>query len=151
MRFLKHNVRDEFDDLTDVAAFYRVKSVPSFLYLVGGAQVQRIDRGIHDTVLMPLFPCQKADSRARECRQAVACAPAGRAYKAPAACIAEGGVQVIAGVSRCMKQGRCVQMRRVSVPDVRQSAEPTAQLLGWRRMQDVLREVLFRAAPSARH
>lgn len=41
MRFLKHNVRDEFDDLTDVAAFYRVKSVPSFLYLVGGAQVQR--------------------------------------------------------------------------------------------------------------
>ena len=43
-----------------------------------------------------------------------------------------------------------VQMRRVSVPDVRQSAEPTAQLLGWRRMQLVLREMLFRAAPSAR-
>ena len=42
-------------------------------------------------------------------------------------------------------------MRRVSVPDVRQSAEPAAQLLGWRRMQDVLREMLFRAAPSARH
>ncbi|KAK9839314.1 hypothetical protein WJX81_007280 [Elliptochloris bilobata] len=79
VRFLKHNVRDDFDDLTDVAAFYSVKSVPSFLYLVGGAQ-----------------------------------------------------------------------MRRVSVPDVRQSAEPTAQLLGWRRMQSVLREMLFRAAPSAR-
>jgi len=39
VRFLKHNIRDEFDDLTDVAAFYRVKSVPSFLFLVGGAQV----------------------------------------------------------------------------------------------------------------
>ena len=40
MRFLKHNIRDDFDDLTDVAAFYRVKSVPSFLFLVGGAQVE---------------------------------------------------------------------------------------------------------------
>ncbi len=39
VRFLKHNIRDDFDDLTDVAAFYRVKSVPSFLFLVGGAQV----------------------------------------------------------------------------------------------------------------
>jgi len=36
-------------------------------------------------------------------------------------------------------------MRRVSVPDVRQSAEPTAQLLGWRRMQQSLREVLSSA------
>ncbi len=40
VRFLKHNIRDEFDDVTDIAAFYRVKSVPSFLFLVGGAQAR---------------------------------------------------------------------------------------------------------------
>jgi len=33
---------------------------------------------------------------------------------------------------------------------VRLSCVPTGQLLGWRRMQQSLREVLFRAAPSAR-
>ncbi len=44
VRFLKHNIRDEFDDVTDIAAFYRVKSVPSFLFLVGGAQARTLPR-----------------------------------------------------------------------------------------------------------
>ena len=37
--FLKHNVRNEFDDLTDIARLHRVRSVPAFFFFVGGAQV----------------------------------------------------------------------------------------------------------------
>ena len=37
--FLKHNVRDAFDDLTDISRFYRVRSVPTFVFMVGGAPV----------------------------------------------------------------------------------------------------------------
>ena len=39
VRFLKHNIRDDFDDLTDVARLYGVRSVPCFVFFVGGAQV----------------------------------------------------------------------------------------------------------------
>ena len=39
VRFLKHNVRDDFDDLTDVARLYGVRAVPCFVFFVGGAQV----------------------------------------------------------------------------------------------------------------
>ena len=37
--FLKHNVRDQFDDVTDIARLYRIRSVPTFVFMVGGAQV----------------------------------------------------------------------------------------------------------------
>jgi hypothetical protein len=38
VRFLRHNIRDDFDDLTDVARLYRVRAVPCFVFFVGGAQ-----------------------------------------------------------------------------------------------------------------
>ena len=40
--FLKHNVWNEFDDLTDVARMYKAKAVPSFIFLTGGAMVRRL-------------------------------------------------------------------------------------------------------------
>ena len=39
VRFLKHNIRDDFDDLTDVARLYGVRAVPCFVFFIGGAQV----------------------------------------------------------------------------------------------------------------
>ena len=39
VRFLKHNVRDEFDDVTDIARLYRIKNVPCFVFFSGGAMV----------------------------------------------------------------------------------------------------------------
>ncbi|KAK9799731.1 hypothetical protein WJX73_005809 [Symbiochloris irregularis] len=41
--FLKHNIRDDFDDLTDVARLHRVRAVPCFVFFVGGSQVGRIN------------------------------------------------------------------------------------------------------------
>lgn len=38
-RFLKHNIRDDFDDLTDVARLYGIRAVPCFVFFIGGAQV----------------------------------------------------------------------------------------------------------------
>ncbi|KAL0019873.1 hypothetical protein WJX79_006289 [Trebouxia sp. C0005] len=40
--FLKHNIWNEFDDLTDVARMYKAKAVPSFIFLTGGAMVRRL-------------------------------------------------------------------------------------------------------------
>ena len=37
--FLKHNIWNEFDDLTDVARMYKAKAVPGFIFLTGGAMV----------------------------------------------------------------------------------------------------------------
>ena len=39
MLFLKHNIWNDFDDLTDVARMYKAKAVPSFIFLTGGAMV----------------------------------------------------------------------------------------------------------------
>jgi hypothetical protein len=39
VRFLKHNIRDDFDDLTDVARLYGIRAVPCFVFFIGGAQV----------------------------------------------------------------------------------------------------------------
>ena len=39
VKFLKHNVRDEFDDVTDIARLYRIKNVPCFVFFSGGAMV----------------------------------------------------------------------------------------------------------------
>lgn len=41
MLFLKHNIWNEFDDLTDVARFYKAKAVPGFIFLTGGAMVSQ--------------------------------------------------------------------------------------------------------------
>lgn len=40
VKFLKHNVRDEFDDITDIARLYRIKHVPCFVFFSGGAMVR---------------------------------------------------------------------------------------------------------------
>lgn len=42
--FLKHNVWNEFDDLTDVARMYKAKAVPSFIFLTGGAMVCHLSK-----------------------------------------------------------------------------------------------------------
>ena len=44
VRFLKHNIRDDFDDLTDVARLYGIRAVPCFVFFIGGAQVCRPSR-----------------------------------------------------------------------------------------------------------
>ena len=49
VRFLKHNVRDDFDDLTDVARLYGVRAVPCFVFFVGGAQVGHPKPGLVST------------------------------------------------------------------------------------------------------
>ena len=38
--FLKHNIWNDFDDLTDVARMYKAKAVPSFIFLTEGAMVR---------------------------------------------------------------------------------------------------------------
>ncbi|CAL5229040.1 g12289 [Coccomyxa viridis] len=79
-RFLKHNIRDDFDDLTDVARLYGIRAVPCFVFFIGGAQ-----------------------------------------------------------------------MKRMSMMDSRQNPEAVKRLIGWQRnrLDDSLREMIFRAAPSA--
>ncbi len=48
--------------------------------------------------------------------------------------------------------GCAAQMRRVSMMDSRQNPDAVRRLMGWQRgrLTDALREMLFRAAPSAR-
>jgi len=40
VRFLEHNIRDEFDDITGIARLYRIKSVPSVVFFCGGAKMK---------------------------------------------------------------------------------------------------------------
>lgn len=40
--FVKHDVHDDFDHLTDIACMYSVHSVPSFLFLSDGALIKKI-------------------------------------------------------------------------------------------------------------
>eukprot|EP00884_Botryococcus_braunii_P005042 jgi/Botrbrau1/14539/Bobra.0212s0006.1 len=40
--FLKHNLRDDFDNLTEVARMYRT-SRPAFVFLVDGAQLRKVE------------------------------------------------------------------------------------------------------------
>ena len=39
VRFLRHDVRTAHDDVSDVARLYRIRAVPTFVFLVGGAKV----------------------------------------------------------------------------------------------------------------
>ncbi|KAL3684488.1 hypothetical protein R1sor_002510 [Riccia sorocarpa] len=39
--FIKHNVRDEYDDLTDLARFYSIRSVPMFSFFVDGCRIEQ--------------------------------------------------------------------------------------------------------------
>ena len=39
LRFIKHNIRNEFDDPSDVARMFRVRAAPTFYFFVGGANV----------------------------------------------------------------------------------------------------------------
>lgn len=39
VRFLQHDIRTEYDDLSGVARLYGVRATPSFAFLVGGAKV----------------------------------------------------------------------------------------------------------------
>ncbi|KAH7623016.1 hypothetical protein Ndes2526B_g02310 [Nannochloris sp. 'desiccata'] len=38
--FLEHDVNDEYDSLSDLARYYRVKAVPRFLFFIDGALVR---------------------------------------------------------------------------------------------------------------
>lgn len=40
--FVKHDVHDDFDNLTDIARMYDVHSVPAFLFLSDGALIKKI-------------------------------------------------------------------------------------------------------------
>jgi len=40
--FVKHDVHDDFDFLTDVTRMYDIHSVPSFLFLSGGALIEKV-------------------------------------------------------------------------------------------------------------
>ncbi len=40
VRFAAHDVRNEFDDPSDVARMFGVRAVPSFIFFVGGAKVR---------------------------------------------------------------------------------------------------------------
>jgi hypothetical protein len=40
VQFLQHDIRTEYDDLSDVARLYNVRATPSFAFLVGGAKVE---------------------------------------------------------------------------------------------------------------
>ena len=46
--FLKHNIRNDFDDLTDIARLHRVRAVPTFVFFAGGSQV-----GAHCCIALP--------------------------------------------------------------------------------------------------
>ncbi len=63
LRFVKHNVRNEFDDPSDVARMFGVRSTPCFVFLVGGAKVRAAepnpDRNPHPTPC----PCRAGDPR----------------------------------------------------------------------------------------
>ena len=39
---MKHDVRDDFDEATDLARLHRVRAVPSLLFFAGGAAVSRV-------------------------------------------------------------------------------------------------------------
>ena len=39
LRFIKHNIRNDFDDPSDVARMFRVRAAPTFYFFVGGANV----------------------------------------------------------------------------------------------------------------
>ncbi|CAM6083368.1 unnamed protein product [Calypogeia fissa] len=39
--FIKHNVRDDYDDLTDLARFYSIRTVPMFSFFVDGSRVEQ--------------------------------------------------------------------------------------------------------------
>ncbi|CAK9861728.1 unnamed protein product [Sphagnum jensenii] len=41
IHFVKHNVHDEYDDLTDIAQFYSIRHVPLFSFFVDGSRVDQ--------------------------------------------------------------------------------------------------------------
>ncbi|GJP62753.1 hypothetical protein CLOP_g20288, partial [Closterium sp. NIES-67] len=42
VRFLKHNVRDDYDDLTEIALLYRIKLVPAFAFFKDGSCIGQV-------------------------------------------------------------------------------------------------------------
>lgn len=42
LRFLTHDVRNEFDEVSDVACMYKARTVPMFLFFVDGAVVRSL-------------------------------------------------------------------------------------------------------------
>ena len=63
--FLKHDVRDDFDEATDLARMHRVRAVPSLLFFAGGAAVSRVT--LADARVVAPLPGGRdgADRRAR--------------------------------------------------------------------------------------
>ena len=42
LRFLTHDVRNEFDEVSDIARMYKARTVPRFLFFVDGAVVRSV-------------------------------------------------------------------------------------------------------------
>ena len=63
--FLKHDVRDDFDEATDLARMHRVRAGPSLLFFAGGAAVSRVT--LADARVVAPLPGGRdgADRRAR--------------------------------------------------------------------------------------
>ena len=60
-------------------------------------------------------------------------------------------LNVQSGMNCVLRQCLAVQMKRMSMMDSRQNPDAVKRLIGWQRnrLDDSLREMLFRAAPSA--
>eukprot|EP00850_Spirogloea_muscicola_P001258 SM000004S15128 [mRNA] locus=s4:1378532:1379919:- [translate_table: standard] len=59
VRFVKHNVRDDYDDLSDLAKFYCIRSVPTFSFFMDGSRVEQFatrDRRRLEAAIARLVP-----------------------------------------------------------------------------------------------
>ncbi|GLJ29499.1 hypothetical protein SUGI_0581500 [Cryptomeria japonica] len=54
--FVKHNIRDQYDELTDLARFYSIRSVPMFSFFMDGCRVEqfptRDKHRLHNTIFL---------------------------------------------------------------------------------------------------
>ena len=61
-------MRNEFDDITDIARLHRVRSVPAFFFFVGGAQVgsASLMQNLLNGAVNAVHPNGRSQSRANE-------------------------------------------------------------------------------------
>eukprot|EP00897_Mesotaenium_endlicherianum_P007161 jgi/Mesen1/6473/ME000330S05491 len=54
VRYIKHNVRDDYDELTDLANMYKIRAVPMFSFFMDGCRIEQFPtrdrRRIEDTL-----------------------------------------------------------------------------------------------------
>lgn len=163
MLFLKHNIWNDFDDLTDVARMYKAKAVPSFIFLTGGAMVSSF-------LCLPNFAgcCFATLPGVSDIFVQVIGHQVCRCSFCDRGCIAI--VSAVANLCGCRCQVpsqctpwcfwwyqsfSCMQVRHLRLPDTRSMYGSTTVLnrvYGYerKRLNATLREMLFRNAPSAR-